>query len=362
MRTASPSISPRGFVNAAAVWFSVFFCLRFTYLWLDDVVRDRTGTFLPRLLEEGTGSLGAFMLSWFVYRAWCVAPLRVPELWTRVPGYLALGLAISATNTSFMWASRSLLFPALGLGPYDYGRMPLRYLMEAPGHLIGYATLLGALALLDEANSRRAHAVAHVELKRALAESQLQNLRLQLQPHFLFNALNTISSQLHEDPVIADRLIGRLAALLRASLHSTDGAVVQVRDELELLNAYADLMRARFGARLVVTVDVDPSALDAKVPPVLLQPLLENAIQHGGLERVGSACVRVEIRCDATRLRVRVHDDGPGLAAGRDPFASGTGLSTTARRLELLHGDDARIRAENEPGGGFAVTIELPGR
>jgi len=359
---SATTISPREFVLWSAVAHAAFFVLRFTYMWLDDVVRKETGTFLPRLIEEGSGSLGSYLLSWFVYLAWRAAPLRAPHLWGRLPAYLGLGLLLSAANTSFMWGTRTLLFPLLGLGAYDYGRMPLRYLMEAPGALLGFASMLALLALADEILRRRHQETTRLELERALAESQLRALRLQLQPHFLFNALNTISAQLHEDPAAADRLIGRLADLLRASLRSTDGSAVPLRDELTLLEAYADLMRARFGARLTIAVDAPGDVHDALVPPVLLQPLVENAVRHGGLERDGTARVTVTVRRHDARLTLRVHDDGPGIANGRDPLTAGTGLSTTAHRLALLHGEAARIEAANATEGGFAVTITLPSR
>lgn len=359
---APTTITPREFIVWSAIAHAAFFVLRFTYMWLDDVVREESGTFLPRFVEEASGSVGSYLLSWFVYLAWRAAPLRAPHLWTRLPAYLGLGLVLSAANTSFMWGTRTLLFPPLGLGAYDYGRMPLRYLMEAPGALLGFATMLAALALADEILRRRHQETTRLELERALAESQLRSLRLQLQPHFLFNALNTISEQLHEDPAAADRLIGRLSELLRASLRSADGSAVPLRDELALLDAYADLMRARFGARLTITVDAPQELTDALVPPVLLQPLVENAVRHGGLERAGTARVTVTVRRDDAQLTLRVHDDGPGIADGRDPLTAGTGLSTTARRLALMHGEAARIEAANAAEGGFAVTITLPAR
>lgn len=357
---AHTAIVPRDFIVWSAVAHAAFFVLRFTYMWLDDLVRGESGTFLARLIEEGSGSLGSFLLSGLAYLAWRAAPLRAPHLWTRLPGYLGLGLLMSAANTSFMWGTRTLAFPLLGLGAYDYGKMPLRYLMEAPGALIGFASMIAVLALAD-ANLRRRHQeTTRLELERALAESQLRALRLQLQPHFLFNALNTISAQLHDDPAAADRLIGRLSDLLRASLRTTDGSAVPLRDELALLDAYAELMRARFGARLSITVDAPHELADALVPPVLLQPLVENAVRHGGLERDGTARVTVTARRSAAQLTLRVHDDGPGITNGRDPLTAGTGLSTTARRLALLHGDAAHLDAANAAEGGFAVTVTLP--
>jgi two-component system LytT family sensor kinase len=353
-------ITLREFIVASFSVHLLFFALRFTYRWLDDVVRGVSHTFLPRLIEEAGGSLGSALLSLLIYVAWRRAPLRGQQPSWRALGYLVLGVLISFANTSFMWGSRSVVFPLLGLGAYDYGRMPLRYFMELPESLIGFATVLTLIALGDEVLARRARQTQQLELERELAEAQLRALRLQLQPHFLFNALNTISAQLHEDPLVADRLIGHLSDLLRASLRSTQGTEVPLREELALLDDYAALMRARFGERLCLAVESDRGLADLLVPPVLLQPLVENAIRHGGLDRHGFARVGVHITRDASALTVQVHDDGPGVADGRDPLAAGTGLSTTARRLHLLHGSAASIQAGNDPGGGFLVRITLP--
>ncbi|MCC7055736.1 MAG: histidine kinase [Gemmatimonadaceae bacterium] len=336
--------------------------LRFSYVWLDDLVRQSSGTFPTRFIEEVTGALGFFLLSGVAFREWLRAPLRGAAFWERLPAYLLLGLAISAANTSFMWASRTAVFPHVGLGAYDYGRMPLRYLMEAPSALVGFAMILGALWRAEEIVEQRQQAIAHVSLQRALAESQLRSLRLQLQPHFLFNALNTIAAQLHEDPRGADRLIGRLSELLRVSLRATDVMLVPLRDELALLSAYADLMRARFGARLDLQVDVEGTSGDEMLPPLLLQPLVENAVRHGGLERNGQARIAVTARHGDGRLVLRVHDDGPGVDDDRDLLTAGSGLSTTARRVELLFGAGATLLAHNADGGGFEVVITLPVR
>lgn len=357
-----PGFSFRDFARVSALAHLAFFVLRFTYIWLDDVVRDASGTFLPRFIEEGTGAFGSFLLSGSVFLAWRRAPLRGPAFWRRFPAYLLLGLVLSALNTSFMWASRSAVFPALGLGAYDYGAMPLRYLMEVPSALIGFATMLGALWLGEEIVARRRQALAQSELERALAESQLHSLRLQLQPHFLFNALNTISAQLHEDPRGADRLIGRLSELLRVSFRATERMTVPLHEELALLDAYAALMRARFGSRLDLRIESDAAAADAVLPPLLLQPLVENAVRHGALERSGQARIALSVRVAGDGLVVTVQDDGPGAPPGRDPLVSGTGLSTTARRLALLYGAAAHLSAHNAADGGFEVRIELPTR
>lgn len=355
-------VDARRFLRASGALHAVGFVLRFAYLWLDDLVRDAQGTMPTRFVEEATGAFGAFVLSWMLFAAWRAAPLRGAAAWRRLPGYVALGLVLSTLNTSFMWASREALFPLLGLGDYDYGRMPLRYLMEAPGALLGTAATVGMLALIDEVLRRRARAHAAAELERTLLATRLQNLRLRLQPHFLFNALNTIAATVHEDAAKADALIGQLSDLLRASLAGDETRQVTLAEELDLLRAYIALMQARFGERLHVELDIDPDAEPVLVPPFLLQPMVENAVRHGGLEQRGHAAVRLGVRRTGDSLALVVEDDGPGMPEGRESeaLAAGHGLSSTARRLELLHGGAARIVAGNRSGGGFAVHVTIP--
>lgn len=354
----------RSFLRFSFVVHAAFFVLRFTYMWLDDVVRFEPGTFWPRCIEEGTGSLGSFLLSGAVYVAWKRAPLVAPFIWRRAPGYVLLGVAISAANTTFMWGARSLLFPLAGLGAYDYGRMPLRYAMELPGALIGFATMLAIIALATEVHGRQQRAVRESALERALATAQLQAVRTQLQPHFLFNALNTIAARVHDDPAQADTLISQLAELLRASLQAHHATQVPLREELELLEAYVQLMRARFGERLTVTVNTAPGVHNVPVPPLLLQPLVENAIRHGGLEQAGQVRIVVTIARlitgAAEQIAMTVADNGPGMPAGRDPLRSGTGLSSSVERLSLLYGSAASLHAGNAPAGGFHVRVEVP--
>jgi two-component system, LytTR family, sensor kinase len=350
----------RAFWRVAAVAHFALFVLRFVYLWLDDLVREDTGTAFSRGIEEFTGAFGSFLLSGLIYAVWIRWSLREAPAGARLLGYLALGLGASALNTTFMWASRSLLFPLLGLGTYDYGRMPLRYAMEIPGSLIGFSMIIVALWFADSVAERRQQAVREAILERALAESRLHALQLQLQPHFLFNALNTIASRVHDDPMQADRLIGRLGDLLRVSYRRNDVALVPFREELALLSAYVDLMRARFGDALRIEVDRGTVHDAVLVPPLLLQPLVENAVRHGRLERDGQAHIRVEAHAAHGRIVLRVVDDGPGVSGGTPRF--GTGLSTTAQRLALLFGREGTLAARNATGGGFEVLVLLPMR
>jgi len=196
-----------------------------------------------------------------------------------------------------------------------------------------------------------------------LARAELQVLKMQLQPHFLFNALNSISELVHRDPRSADRLIARLGHLLRLSLEQAAGhQMVPLRQELEFLKAYLEIEETRFRDRLVVELEAGPEVLDAAVPTLLLQPLVENAIRHGVAPRPAGGRVRFQARREGDRLAIEVCDDGPGFPRSAAGFAEGLGIRNTRERLRQLFGAGHGLRFENIAGGGARVAIELPFR
>ena len=346
----------------AAITFSVTGTLRFIYQYLDDVAHGDGDTFVTRSIEEGTGTLGAMLLFVAVVRfAW-----RFPldrGVWRRNLLPHAVGLIVfSIAHTTLNWALRTIAFGVAGLGPYDYGRMPVRYAMEFGNDAIGYLTILIVVTCYRYYQVMRSRELRAAQLERGLAQAQLQNLRLQLQPHFLFNALNTISSTMYDDPRAADRMIGQLSELLRLSLRTTHTQEVRLAEELGVLAQYVGIMRARFGDALRVTVDVADDAASAMVPSLLLQPLVENAVRHGSVTRHGHGEIVVRARRSGGALEVEVADDGPGSPAGVDILERGDGLRSTIDRLRLLYGDADDFWAGNAAGGGFVARIRIPFR
>ena len=199
------------------------------------------------------------------------------------------------------------------------------------------------------------------KLKAQMAEIQLGFLKAQLQPHFILNSLNLISGQLYEDVERADTMIADLGGLLRATLESPDQHEVSLQRELELLELYLGIARTRFGDNLQVEKRVDPKSLDALVPSLLLQPLVENAIRHGMNGPQAVSRIVITIRRDSYHLLLTVADDGPGLGATRSLHRNGgIGLANTRRRLEQLYGPDHRFTVDNRPEGGVIATIEIP--
>lgn len=231
------------------------------------------------------------------------------------------------------------------------------------GEFLAFAAVIAVACALDAYRSLVARELRDSQLEARLSRAQLEALRRQIHPHFLFNALHGISTLMHRDVALADEMLARLADLLRATLDREGVQEVPLNEELALLDRYLGLMQVRFGDRLGVSVDIAPDLRDALVPHFLLQPLVENAIQHGIARRAGAGRVTVVARRAADGLAITVSDDGPGLtAAAGDAVREGIGLSNTRLRLRELYGDAGRLAIAGGRGEGTQVTVFLPCR
>ena len=201
------------------------------------------------------------------------------------------------------------------------------------------------------------------ELRTQLTEARIEALRMQVNPHFLFNTLNAISALVDRDPKAARTMVARLSAMLRRTLSDDGQQEVSLDDELAMLDDYLDIMHIRFDDRLQVETHVDPEARGAQVPDLITQPIVENAIKHGIAPRESPGCIRIEALRDDEWLVLRVHDDGPGLPGGALPDASnGIGLRNVRERLEQLYGEQHDMSLSPAPGGGLIVELRLPYR
>jgi two-component system LytT family sensor kinase len=202
-----------------------------------------------------------------------------------------------------------------------------------------------------------------IELRSRLSEAQLEVLKGQLRPHFLFNTLNSISTLVHSDPASADRMVVQLADLLRASLETSGKHEIPLAEELALLERYVDIMRVRHEDRLTVTIRATPRARAALVPHFILQPLVENAIEHGIGRRAGSGRIVVEAADAGDQLHLRIGDDGsgmPSVANGSPSPDEGVGLGNTRHRLQQLYGEAHSFTIDRAENGGTLVSITMP--
>jgi signal transduction histidine kinase len=228
-------------------------------------------------------------------------------------------------------------------------------------NLVIYWVIVAVSFAFDYYRKYRERELSAAELEKQLAQARLQALQMQLNPHFLFNSLHSISALMHQDVEGADRMIARLSDLLRAALGSSDTQEVTLREEFDLLQRYLAIEQIRFGDRLKVRIEAPPELLDALVPNLILQPLVENAIRHGIELRAKPG--RIELRAQRANgaLVLEVSDNGPGLPSS-EPIHEGVGLSNARTRLRTLYGDAHGLELGQAPEGGLLVRLTLPFR
>lgn len=255
-----------------------------------------------------------------------------------------------------MWGLRIGIYRCVGRGSYDYGLTAYRVPMEGLKDLISFSALALLFHFLEARRARQARELASARLEAELREARLQALSAQLDPHFLFNALNTLSSLMYEDLPKADRLIAALGQMLRDGLRA-EGPTWPLERELEHLQHYLAFAEARFGDRLKVEQAIAPGLGGLSVPRFTLQRLVENALKHNEGTPSRVLRVRVEAQPEGGLARLSVSDDGVGFLEGK---AGGLGLDNLRRSLALLHGDRGRLEIGEAPGGGARVGLSLP--
>jgi len=226
-------------------------------------------------------------------------------------------------------------------------------------NLLIYWVIVAVSHAFDYYRKYRERELRAVELEKRLAQAKLQALQMQLNPHFLFNTLHSISSLMHKDVEAADKMIIRLSDLLRAALEGAETQEVSLREELNLLQLYLAIEQIRFGSRLTVKMDVASDTLDAQVPNLILQPLVENAIRHGIEPRARPGLIELQARRQDGALALVVADNGAGLGEN-GAVKEGIGLSNTRARLRELYGPDHRCELVRGQQGGVRVEISIP--
>jgi LytS/YehU family sensor histidine kinase len=277
--------------------------------------------------------------------------------------HVASALAYSVVQTAVIMALKAAMMARTSLPEHFPGWWSLTleyYLRQLDWLLMTYLFLVGlahALAYRRESETRALNAA---QLETRLVEAQLQALQRQLHPHFLFNTLNTISGLIHTDAAAADTMIDQLGDLLRMTLHTSITQEVPLKDELDVLQKYLEIEQTRFGNRLGVSMHIQPDTLDAKVPNLLLQPLVENAIRHGIAPNARHGWIEIHAdRADAD-LTLQIRDSGDGLPPDRlMALNRGVGLENTRARLEHLYPSAFQFSFTNLDRG-FCVTVRIP--
>jgi len=314
-----------------------------------------------RIASEGA------LADWYVY-----ALLSLPTYWLarRFPltgRHWRLQVAFHATASGVF----SLLWILIRVGLAHWSD-PLRGAEKPLGELLRFAlvatfffnllvywVVVTSVHALAYYRSLRERERSLLELEHRLTTARLHALQMELNPHFLFNALNGISALMYRDVDTADAMLMKLAALLRYALDHSRRQQVPLRDELEFLDRYLALEQMRFGDRLSIEREIDPESLDAMVPNLLLQPLVENAIKHGFEPHASPGTIHVRAKVNGGVLRLEIEDNGRGLSTDK-PIKEGIGTSNSRARLAQLYGPRAALRLERGLSGGVQAILEFP--
>jgi two-component system LytT family sensor kinase len=293
-------------------------------------------------------------------------PLERPRWLRRIAVLLLIGVVIAIGVDLIMDFARVEMFasiPTRRLRVFAPLEAILRF--RFVNELLVYLAVLAAgyarnYYLRDLSRQRQAVVLEAqaAELEAQLADARLDALRMQLNPHFLFNTLHAVSALVERDPSGVRRMIARLSELLRHTIDDRGAHEVPLRDELDFLRRYIEIMEIRFQGRLTVAVTAGDEAMEALLPNLILQPIVENALEHGASRAAGLGEVAIAASREGDYLVVTVRDNGPGLGTGKPQ--QGVGLRNTEARLEQLYGEEASIALASPPSGGAVVTLRLP--
>lgn len=296
-------------------------------------------------------------------------PVGRPNWFRNLPVYLLAGVGVALLHSAMHILIYFLIFSRLTALSTIFTE---RYFVLISDFLIGiliYSLILAAGHAFAYHQQVRAGELLAAQLQTQLAQAQLQALKMQLHPHFIFNSLHSISSHLR-DTETARTMIARLGDFLRMTLNGAGAQEVSLKQELDFLRCYLDIEQTRFRDRLTVEMDVETETWDARVPNLILQPIVENAVRHGIAPRSGPGRIAVRARRVNGHLQVQIQDNGCGLqnsqddealnAATDESLTRGIGLATTRARLAHLYPAAHRLQLRNAPEGGLVVTLEVP--
>jgi signal transduction histidine kinase len=310
------------------------------------------------------------------WRQVVLSPLLHSLLWALLtPLVFWLAARFDLTTRPRRWPAYLLLHAGaslvLTLGQRATYLVLLR-LLAVPGTVVSWSAMVGSLNVwvplywmlllaayaLEYADRYRRRSLEAARLETQLVQAQLHALKMQLNPHFLFNTLNAIAALTGDDPKAGQRMMGKLGQFLRLVLEQTEAQQVTLAQEIEFVRLYLEIEQIRFSDRLTLRYDLDPAALSALVPSLLLQPLVENAVRHGIAHTAEGGMIRIQATRQDSRLVLAVQDNGPGLheaGTGR-----GIGLRNSEDRLRTLYGSHYALTIHTAPAQGYAVHLDLP--
>jgi len=350
------------------IFASIIGLLNFSIVNTENLASGDPEPFYYPLIWEMTGAYSGFLLLpgilWLINRFPICRQKLAKHLFIHLAGSIVYGFF----HTILMKFSRIFIYSLFGLGFYDCGDMRYRFLMEYHKQFIWYTLVLVTYhsIIYYQTNKERELKTAELELKASqldnqLTQVQLQALKAQINPHFLFNTLNMISSLMYEDVKTADKMLVKLSNFLRMTLEKGNSQKIPLSQELEFVTNYLDIMKARFPDKLDVKIDIAANLQTALVPSMLLQPLVENSIKHNNLSDNDKYKISIKAYREQGKLMLCVLDNGVGIKdKEQDIFQQGIGLSNIQTRLKQLYADKHKLNIENKINSGLEVLIELP--
>lgn len=334
--------------------------LNFSVIVSTQLTEGRTPNYFLHAIFEITGSYSFFSLIPLMLLLFNNYPLKKNELYIRIPMYFLVAGVLGIIHTYIMYSARTIIFETAGWGTYDPGNFSYRILMETIKLLLGFWILFGIYSLVKTNREKHEENLRAVKLEEELLKNRLQVLQAQINPHFLFNTLNMISSVMYEDAGAADTMIANLSDLLRITINGANKGLNRLQNEIDILILYINIMKARFGERLHVELNIEENTKSALVPNFLFQPLVENSIKFG-MENLSGTQVWVTTYLRNENLEIQIKDNGPGIQnIGEAPIKNGIGLSNTVNRLQNLYGNKSKLEIISPEEGGLLLKITLP--
>lgn len=344
------------------IGFTLIALMNWARFVTSELAESEPGKFQFYFIMETTGAYAVMLLLPVLVKFFNTFPLQRNNLHIRIPLYMLASLVYGSSHTMIMFLSRNLIFWLADLGAYDYGRLDYRFLMEYTHQFFSFWAIWGTVLFVKYVRENQRQKLKASQLEEQLTKVRLQALQMQLNPHFLFNTLNMISSTMYDDPKAADKMIASLSDLLRKTLNSTNWQEHSLKSELELLNLYIDIMRVRFRDKLFVKMKIESETLNALVPGFILQPLVENSIRYS-METLQSVKIEIATHKENGMMKLIIQDNGPGISEDTGQMMNhGVGLSNTVERLERLYGANHNFNLQNLPTGGLQVVMEIPYR
>jgi LytS/YehU family sensor histidine kinase len=295
-----------------------------------------------------------------LYLAWSF-PIELKTLYKAIPVHVAGMFCMAAIDSLIRASINGFAYP--GNRPIPFGQLFERmFLANAESDVWMYWVISVTAFVISYYLRFREKEMKTLQLETQLERTQLSILKMQLQPHFLFNTLHSISALMHQDVKAADKMISCLGDLLRMSIAGMDSHEVAVKQELDFLDKYLEIQQIRFQGRLSVELRIAPNVLGAAIPYLLLQPLVENAIKHGISKRTQAGNITVEVHQALDELRILVANDGPSVNTTPSSGSNGIGLSNIQVRLQTLYGTAQRLDIRHLPGNKTEVEIAVPFR